>query len=213
MIYPIDIITRDVRIVIDQNTTDKALILDGDEDTLTLNQIIRSRILPAVESVHKAAPFPLLESGHNFGADDDVYWEEQQCGWLLLPTDFMRFLSFKMSDWERAVSTAITIDNPLYALQRQRHKGLRGTAQRPVCAIVRRPEGLALEFYSCKSEDAFVERGLYLPHPTIDFNSGVDICEHCYDAVLYNIAALVLTTLGETNSATALSQIAQTMLQ
>ena len=125
----------------------------------------------------------------------------------------MRLISFEMSDWERAVYTAISPTDPEYALQRQRVKALRGTAQKPVCVITTRPEGKALEFYSCKSEDAYVSRGQYLPYPKVDGEDGIDICERCYTAVVYAAASLVLLTLGEGEKATALAEISNSALQ
>lgn len=118
-----------------------------------------------------------------------------------------------MSDWERAVFTAISTTDPEYELQRQRIKALRGTAQKPVCVISVRPEGRALEFYSCKSESAYVRRAQYLPYPKIDKDEGIDICERCYTGVVYAAASLVLLTLGEAEKSSALSEISKTALQ
>lgn len=202
---------RDVRICLDQNMTSEQLLQDDDVDTLALDDIVRSKILEAVVRVHTNAPTYLLEQGHNFG--DAVYWGDLESGWVLLPQDFMRLIVFEMSDWEAAVYTAISTTDPKYELQRQRIKALRGTAQKPVCAIATRPEGRVLEFYSCKSEDAYVRRAQYLPYPKIDKDEGIDICERCYTGVIYAAASLVLLTLGEAEKSSALSEISQTSLQ
>lgn len=211
MIYQIDKIMQDVRICIDQNMTSDALVESGDIDTLSLNEIIKSKILEAIQRVHLDAPNYLLEGGHNFG--DAVYWRELESGWVLLPQDFMRLVVFEMDDWEQAVYQAISTDDPEYEKQRSRFKGIRGTAQRPVCAIGIRPEGRVLEFYSCKSEAAQVSRALYIPYPKIDENGGVDVCERCYNAVIYIAASLTLMTCGEAEKANAISELAQTFLK
>lgn len=211
MIYQIDKIMQDVRICMDQNMTSDALLASDDIDTLALNDIIRSKILEAVRLVHLGAPVHLLESGHDFG--DAVYWGDKESGWVLLPDDFMRLVVFEMDDWERAVYQAITTDDAEYEKQRSRFKGLRGTVQRPVCAIAIRPEGRVLEFYSCKSEDAQVSRAIYMPYPKIDDNGGVDISERCYDAVVYTTAGLTLITCGEAEKGNTLSEMAQTFLK
>lgn len=202
---------RDVRVCLDQNMTSEQLLYTDDVNTLALDDIVRSKILEAVVRVHTSAPTHMLEEGHNFG--DSIFWGDQESGWVLLPQDFMRLISFEMSDWERAVYTAISPTDPEYALQRQRVKALRGTAQKPVCVITTRPEGKALEFYSCKSEDAYVSRGQYLPYPKVDGEDGIDICERCYTAVVYAAASLVLLTLGEGEKATALAEISNSALQ
>lgn len=211
MIYKLTEIARDVRIAIDQNMTSEQLIATDDIETLSLEDIIRSKIVEAVRRVETAAPVHFLEEGHDFG--DAVYWGDLESGWVLLPDDFMRLIAFRMSDWERTVYAAISVDNPLYTKQSSRYKGIRGNVQKPVCAIVNRAEGKALEFYSCNSEDAYVSRASYLPYPHIDEDDGIDISERCYTAVVYTVAALVLTTYGEADKASALTELAKSIFQ
>lgn len=210
MIFQIDKIMQDVRICLDQNMASDALIESGDIDTLSLDEIIKSKILEAVQRVHRDAPNYLLEGGHNFG--DAVYWRELESGWVLLPKDFLRLVVFEMDDWKQAVYQAISTDDPEYEKQHSRFKGIRGTAQRPVCAIGIRPEGRVLEFYSCKSKDAKVSRAIYIPYPKIDEDGGVDISERCYNAVIYTAAGLTLLTCGEVEKGNAVSELAQTFL-
>lgn len=202
---------QDVRICLDQNMMSDALLESGDIDTLSLDEIIKSKILEAVQRVHMSAPNYLLESGHNFG--DAVYWRELESGWVLLPPDFMRLVVFEMDDWEQAVYQAISTDDEEYEKQRSRFKGIRGTSQRPVCAIAIRPEGRVLEFYSCKSTGAKVSRAIYIPYPKVDEDGGVDISERCYDAVVYTAAGLTLVTCGEVDKGNNLSEMAQTFLK
>lgn len=209
-VYRLDEIARDVRIAIDQNMQSNVLEGFGDVDTLSLNDIIRSKIVDAVKRIHSSAPSYLLDGGYNFG--DAIYWKELESGWVLLPEDFMRLVVFQMDDWERAVYHAISEDDELYELQSSRFKGIRGTAQKPVCAIAIRPEGRVLEFYSCKSTDAMVSKAVYLPYPKIDDDGGVQICERCYQAVIYTIASLVLTTYGNADQSKALSELAKSAL-
>lgn len=211
MVYHVEDIVRDVRICIDQNTDSGQLLQSADPDTLALDEIIRSKIIEAVTTVHKTAPVHMLEDGHTFG--DAVYWGDLESGWVLLPDDFMRLIVFEMSDWERAVTAAVSASDPLYKLQRSRIKALRGTAQKPVCAIVNRPEGKALEFYSCKNTNAYVSKAQYLPYPSIDKMGGIDICERCKTAVVYAAASSVLITLGEAEKANLFSTISNTALQ
>lgn len=209
-VYQTDRIGRDVRIALDRNMTSDALKLIGDVDTLALDDIIKSKILEAVKRVHSAAPAHLLDGGYNFG--DAIYWKEHESGWTLLPEDFMRFVVFQMDDWERAVFYPINTDDPEYEKQSSRFKGIRGTYQRPVCAISIRPEGRVMEFYSCRTKDAKVSRAVYLPYPKFDKYGAVEICERCYEAVIYTIAALVLTTFGDAEKSAALNELAKTAL-
>lgn len=209
-VYQLDKIAEDVRIALDQNMTSDALTEIGDVDTLAVNEIIKSKILEAVKRVHSEAPAHLLDGGYNFG--DAIYWKEHESGWVLLPEDFMRFVVFEMNDWSRPVFHATNTDDTEYEKQSSRFKGIRGTAQRPVCFVSIRPEGRVLEFYSCKSEEAKVSRAVYLPYPKFDKYGAVEICERCYDAVVYTTAALVLITFGDADKSNVLNELAKSAL-
>mgnify|MGYP004456052019 FL=1 len=209
--YKIETVSQDVRIAIDENKTSEQLLGDEDIDTLSLNEIVRSKIEEAVRRVETTAPTFLLEEGHTFG--DSVFWEDNNSGWTLLPDDFMRLIAFRMSDWERTCHNAISVDDPLYDLQSSRFKGVRGNVQKPVCAVVNRAEGKALEFYSCNSEEAYVKRATYLPYPKIDDEEGIDISERCYTAVVYTTAALVLTAYGANDRAEQLNALAKSIME
>ena len=89
---------QDVRICLDQNMASDALIESGDIDTLALDEIIKSKILEAIQRVHRDAPNYLLEGGHNFG--DAVYWRELESVWLLLLNVFLRLFVFEIDDWD-----------------------------------------------------------------------------------------------------------------
>lgn len=207
MIYSVERIKRDVRRVIDENYSSESLIAEGDVDTLSLDEIIVSKILDAVRRVHAEAPQYLLEAGHQL--DDAVFWDDRCSGHILLPADFMRLVIFKMSDWERPVYNAIAVTDARYKLQSSRYKGLRGNVQRPVCAVVSRPEGRVLEFWSCNSEEAYVAQGNYIPYPSIDEDGGVDISERCYAAVLYETAALTLYAYGDKDKGLSMDDLSK----
>lgn len=217
MTYQVADIVKDVRVCLDQNMVSDALAGIGDVDTLALDEIIESKIVEAVQRVHMEAPYYLLEDGHEIlGTDDEfgdaIHWEDLESGWVMLPDDFLRLVVFEMDDWEQAVYAAISVDDPEYEKQRSRFKGIRGTAQKPVCAIAVRPEGRVLEFYSCKSNGAHVSRAVYIPYPAIDGFGGIDISERCYTAVIYTAAGLTLTALGETDKASAMMEMAKGLL-
>lgn len=210
MVYKILHIARDVRIAIDENKTSEQLISECDIDTLSLNEIICSKIVDGVRTVVREAPMHLLAGGMPFG--DAIYWRDMGAGWILLPEDFMRLLIFKMSDWERPVYEAITASDPQYQLQFSRYKGLRGNPQKPVVAIVSRSEGRVLELYSCKNENATIEQALYLPFPYVDCNGGIEIPERCYRAAVYETASCVAATTGQKELATILSELSKQLL-
>lgn len=209
-VYTLDRIAKDVRIALDRNMTSSALVEFGDVDTLSVDEIIISKIPESVRHVHLAAPPYLLDCGYNFG--DAVYWNGDCSGWILLPEDFMRLIVFEMDDWAQPVFNTISTESPEYVKQSSRFKGIRGNSQKPVCAIAIRPEGKVLEFYSCKNEDATVRRGIYLPYPKVDDYGGIEISERCYKAVIYTTSALVLMSLGDIDKSNVFNDLAKSIL-
>ncbi len=210
MIFQIPDAIRDVKVAIDHNASGQQLLIEDDVDTLLTDEIVRSKLIEATRQVLSIAPPHLLDGGTQFG--DAVYWRDGSAGWIILPEDFMRLFIFKMSDWERPVYIPITAADPNYQLQFSRCKGIRGTPQKPVVAIVSRSEGLSLEFFSCKNTNATVEQALYLPFPKIDDYGGIDIPERCYNAVIYDAASLSLTTLGEIDLSAKMAEICKDFL-
>lgn len=54
-------------------------------------------------------------------------------GIVYLPSDFLRLSSFKMEEWDRAVSHPISMEHPLYNLQK--NNVTRGKPSKPVVVI------------------------------------------------------------------------------
>lgn len=194
---------RAVRVAIDMNRGDEPLLMEGDSDTLTLDETIHAKLADAVRMVEMEAPAIMLESGHDFGGEG-VFIGKDGKGFVVLPDDFMRLVAFRMSDWHRTVHDAIDENTPEYAMQSSRWKGICGNPEKPVCAIVRRPEGKVLEFYSSRDDTAEVTQASYVPCPRIDAVGGIDVAEDCYRAAVYRAAALVLSSLGDGLSTTML---------
>lgn len=205
MEYSVDTLVREARIAIDQNNNSTPLASLGDIDTLTLDEIIRSKVEDAARLVHEAAPYPMLDNGKGLTAV--VQWESQPgygAGYLMLPDDFLRLYAFRMSDWHRQVTEAIGTDSPVYAMQSSRYAGVRGNPQRPVVAIVPRGAGLALEFYSCQGgPGVVVHTARYIPRPVIS-DGAISLCEKLRPAVVYRIASMTAESLGNANLAAML---------
>lgn len=205
---------RDVRVAIDQNSVSERLIESDDIDTLSLDEIVKSKIVDAARSVEKSAPIYMLETGTAFG--DNICWKSTKgigMGYSLLPDNFMRLISFQMSDWQTAVYNAISNDDPLYLLQSSRYPGIRGCPQRPVCAIVPMPVGLVLEFYSCTQGDSVhVVKAQYLQEPVISDDGFIEVCEKCYRAVVYYCGGLVCVAYGSKEQAELMFKLSSDLL-
>lgn len=213
MIFYVNDIIKDVRVVIDENVNYDTLSFINDVNTLSLNEIIKSKIVAAAMFTHCNAPVHLLDGGYNFG--ESIYWNNDNSGWTLLPEDFLRLVVFQMSDWDYPLYSAILPDTPEYRKQFSRFKGIKGSPHRPQCAISIRPDGRALEFFSCKNNNATVIRGVYLPYPEIDKKNkknGIEICERCYQSFVYKTASLTLLTVGENDKSIILSELANNLL-
>ena len=205
---------KDVRVAIDQNQGSRPLILEEDPDTLSLEEIIHAKLTDAVRLVETEAPHHLLESGHDFVADKekDFHISDEGKGFIVLPNDFMRLVAFRMSDWRRTVFEAITEEDAIYKLQSSKWKGVCGSPEKPVVAIVQRSEGTVLEFYSSEDSEAKVAQATYIPFPKIDESGGIDVSEKCYRAAVYRAAALALASIGDQLSGTML-EISKSLLQ
>lgn len=202
MIYKVADLVREVRIAIDKNNSSAPLAaLIDDVDTLSIDKLIESKIEDAARAVTVNAPRHLLDSGKGFSTA--VAWSSSKTkhwGFTQLPEDFLRLVTFQMSDWSYPVVEAITETDPIYKQQNSRFAGIGGNPQRPVVAIVQHPIGLILEFYSCTSNDVAVKIARYIPIPRVE-NERIGISEKLVDAVVYYCAYLVLTSLSEVEQA------------
>ena len=213
MIFSVDDIKRDVRIALDQNNSSTPLLDTGDVDTLTLEEIIESKIVDGVRAMALKAPQYMLEGGKTFSGS--IKWRGaagRGSGSIMLPDDYLRLKIFKMSDWDYPVFDAITPDNPLYRMQFSRYEGIKGSPQKPVVAITSNADGMVLEFFSSMGgENVNIEDAAYIPIPKIE-NGTVDISEKLYRPTIHYIAYLVALTIQNGNLATAMQTICNELL-
>lgn len=220
MIKKVEEIVRDVRVCLDRNEADLALIESGDEETLLLDDIIRSKIAESVDRVHLAAPYWMLEPAFKNYSSGEFNWKvDDNCGHVVLPDGFLRLVKFEVSDWERPVHETISRESAEYRLQRSRVRALRGTPQRPVCAIGTSEDGVVLEFYSSNAAKESVTASLeYIARAKItkDADTGkevIEVSEQCYEAVVYTAAWLVQNSTGENEQGERMHELAMTLLK
>lgn len=213
MKYKVSDLVRDIRIAIDQNMTSKALENIADVDTLSLNDIVRSKVVEAARLVGKVAHPSFIDNG--VVLNGTVQWKSAVgvgTGQIVLPDHFMRLLSFQMSDWSRP-ATIIDEDDIRYLYQSSRYPGVRGCPQRPIAAVCRRQQGMVVEFYSCTAgSSVFLRQALYLAEPKIDDEDNIDISTGLKDPIIYKSASLVLYTMRETDTGDKLNEISKSFL-
>ena len=214
MEYRVKDIVTEIRVALDQNMESAALTELTDVDTLSLEDIIQSKVVDAVRQVELSAPLWLLGRGIPFGVS--IAWDNQEgigSGYVLLPKDFLRLLSFQMTDWSQPAFEAIEPGSPKYQLQSSRFPGLRGNPQSPVVALVNRSIGRVLEFYSCNAgQGTAIKQANYLPEPRI-VEDKIYIPYKVKDAVIYYAAYLVALATQQAEQAKALLAISQSLIQ
>lgn len=212
MKFKVDDILKDVRVILDENEVDTALIDEGDVDTLTLNDLIRSKIEDSVRAVVTVAPLYLLDVGEDF-PDQTISWDGavgMGYGWIPLPDNYLRLSYFKMSDWLVPVVTAISDIDPLYPLQKSKFAGVRGNTHRPICAVTIKDGKRVLEFYSCLGGmEVTIAGAKYHPLPRIEVEQGaevIEISEKIYVSVKYYIAGMVAMAYKDEQATTLITQ-------
>jgi hypothetical protein len=219
MSYNVDDIKKDVRVALDQNMISTQLANLGDIDTLSLDDIIESKIIDAAKIAETKAPISLIDNAVSLPVGT-INWKSAVgvgMGEIDLPADFMRLVIFRMSDWSRSGKVITDVD-PLYALQSSRFPGIRGNPQKPVVAICRYPTKLALEFYSSTAGSSiFVRQASYLAIPSISETDGkktIDISSLCYRSVVYFTAYLTaLAYFDDSKNLESLKETAETFLK
>lgn len=192
--YELTDLVKRVKNVIDQNMESAGMEAFDDVDTLSLEQVIEENILPAAQLIEMSASEEMLGECENIPTngmttDSTFSTDTLKCKYVALPSDFMRFVAFRMSDWRKPVTEPIDESHPMYAMQRSRVVAVRGNKEKPVVAIVHGSNGLVLEAYTT-AESSKVSVAKYLPKPSV--NGGkVKLCPLLTDAIVYAAAYLV----------------------
>lgn len=211
------------RVLMDRNlgASDTALIDEGDESALTLDEMLRSSVERSARLVAEGAPTYLLQDMMADGSGVRPVWDAAVpgAGRVVLPADFLRLVWFKMSDWRYGLTTAITPDNALYAAQRSAFPGLRGSAEKPVIVLLAAAgagRAWTLEFYCSDAATASVEALTYVPAPKVSGTGAaatIELAPLLTGAVAAEMAAEVLLSLGEGDMSTAMRTVAQRLMR
>jgi hypothetical protein len=193
--YAVGEIARDVRVALDENEAQTALIAN-DSDSLQLDGLIMQKIIHAIRDVSLTAPVAMLSDAPQMETGRIAWGDgECACGSVSMPDDFLRLVAFRMSDWQRSASAPIYETDADYSRQRSLYDGVRGNTIKPVVAIVEASGGRRLEFYSCDSKSATVSVAKYIPVPVV-VDDRVAVCSRIYNAVVYYTAGLTAAAVG-----------------
>lgn len=188
-----------VKAFIDEVGENDSEFMLSDKDTQNLETIINEVALPSVRNVHLNAPNGTL-IGEPQEIEDFSIDSTSLVGTITLPEKFLRLVSAKLNTWDSPVTRAITEDMAEYRMQSNKY--MRGTYNKPVCAVVRTSEGaLKLELYSAKSaSDTLALILLTEPAWAPDEDNGeqyVLICPRLKNAIIAQITGQLLLALNE----------------
>lgn len=137
MQYPVADIVEQVKIILDQNQQENSII-SSEDNTLELNTIIRQKILHAARLLLETSDVSAIDCGKtsslNLEEMDGVSWGELSAWKALLPSDYLRLLTLKMSDWKRGVHATIPVESAEYSQLKSGFIGITGNPERPVVA-------------------------------------------------------------------------------
>lgn len=210
--YSVEQLVAEAKVAIDENVSSEELASLHDLDTLTLDEILESKIEDAARLVHDGAAHELLDGGEQIPLAESVglsmvnlitkpEWLPEDARELPLPEDFLRLVVLQMSDWRTGVTDAVTEDNPAYMMQGSPYAGIRGNKQRPVVVYSHTAGGPVLNIYGTTAFSAY--RALYIPRPTINEGS-VKLCPKLERAVVYRLASMACAITGASDLAAIL---------
>ena len=186
-----------VRALLDETAENDADFILTDKDSTELNAIIDEVALLSVRNVHLGAPYWMLDGESYEAADFKV--GDNLVATLSLPKDFLRLVKAKLSSWSAPVTKVITEDSPEYRMQANKY--MRGTAAKPVCALVLLANDTrGLELYSATETDDEVSL-IILKEPKWYDEGKINICPRLENAIIALITGQTLLALGENERA------------
>lgn len=163
MLKDIEEMTGEVLLLLDESGSNIADRMEFGDSRADVRELI-GKVLPAVaEEVVREAESGEIDEWEEL--DCDVEWLSPGTGRVTLPSDFLRLVVFRMSDWRRSVTRFIPPDSPEYALRFHPRAGRVGIRTSPAVAVVPGPCCRELEFTGSSDPGAYVERAGYLPVP------------------------------------------------
>lgn len=170
-----------VRVTLDENRRESGYLEDN-PDNLELDGIIRSKTEEAARLVCLSAPAGLLEPEPMPVPDAAQYAETDGSGYVVLPPDFLRMVSFRLVTWNRDVTSFVAKDSREGLMQKCLFT--RGTPLKPVCVLAHDMAGnRILEYYTagilCGTESPEkchrIDRALYVRIPKIVLCADVEM--------------------------------------
>lgn len=220
MQYPRADIETQVRVILEQNQAENTIIAEED-NTLKLDEVIRQKILHAARHLLETSDVSAIDYGRTASVTpteiEGAGWGELSAWAFTVPSDYLRLLTLKMSDWRRGAHATIPVESAEYSQLRSGFIGITGNPERPVVAEAQHIGTLddavvqwrELEAYTSATGECDEFR--YCPIPTYETVDNVVVLnfpERLYRMLLYQTGSLVAATYKDT----ALAQLLMNMV-
>lgn len=214
MNYSVSSLITEVRVALDQNMSSTTLASLGDPDTLSLEEIINSKIEDAARAVAVQAPLALLgDVTVQLTGTLTIDTAQRPYAHVELPDDFLRLARFKLDGWPYALYSAEMADTPLY-VQAHSSYNVRGTIDRPLVFLSLRGAGKKVLEVFCEGCDTSTLGNdcLYIKKPTIS-SSQITLGEQVKRPTVYHAAYLVALTIQDKDAAERLLAVSNELLK
>lgn len=187
-----------VKAFLDELGDNDAEFMLSDNETQNLEDIMDSVTPMAVRAVHDGAPNYMLDGNNPAVTDFSI---DNYVATATLPDNFMRLVRVKLSSWGAPVTQVITEDSPEYRMQANKY--MRGSYNKPVCALVRSSSGKqVLELYSAKLSSDDLQQLLILTEPqwgtdAVKGDDYIEICPRLKSSIIAQITGQLLLAISE----------------
>ena len=204
--YAVSELVKEVKVLLDRNQETSGLLTPTDTDTLSQGELIQSKIVDAARIILEDAPASMLD-GKTFNGLNTAWAESNGAyvGTVYLPSDMIRLLNVKASDWNRSAEI-ITEEDDAYKIQFNRF-GVRGNPERPIAALIHNSGNRYLELFTSNSNTATVSL-TYVGMPSIS-EGNIDLPETLKDSIVYMAGYLTCISLGDTDTASGFLGVAR----
>lgn len=196
-----------VRVRIDEVSSGATPIVDvGVEEHNPTDTMIESLLDESALEVLQTAPVLRLPVADGSSSPLEANDTDTKTGEVSLPANFLRMVCLQMSDWARPLYN-IEPEGGLIAA-RQKNRYLRGSADKPVAVLEKRPSGFVLCYFSTNDTPHAIKRLEYVPVLAAENVTG----QQNIDALCWICAAKVLTITQDVNAASAAMEHAKSLL-
>lgn len=182
-----------VKSKIDELSPSDALIVEvGQDDNKPIDTIIADLLDESAKEVLLKAPVHRLIATGSTNAGVAVSGDSK-IGTIDVPSDYLRLVELKMTDWLRPVTELVPQGAPLANMQYNKY--LRGGLSKPVAVLSHRSNKMVIEYFSVDTNHT-VDRFLYIKKDVAE-----NIPEVLQDALCWICASRVLAIFGKTEGA------------